>query len=136
MALAPSVVLYLICLLFGPQVAALFTRDPQVITQAALYMRSNNFDCMSLSFIFCINGYFNSMGYSWFTMFHSLLTTFAVRVPLTWLLSTMAGSTIFTIGLAPSVSSLVSLALCTFFYRRVAKQGPLLTISPAKCPPG
>lgn len=126
LALVPSVLAVLLCQLLGLQVAGLFTRDTQVMALAAEYMRSYTLDCITLSLVFCMGGYFNSMGYSWFTMFHSLLATFLFRVPLTWLLSRLPGAGLFTIGLAPPLATLVSLGMCLLFLRRVNRLGPAL----------
>ena len=122
MALVPSVLAYLLCFFSGTAVPALFSSDAQVNTLAAEYIRSNTLDCMLLSIVSCCNAYFNSCGYSWFTMAHSLFATFACRVPLVLLISGWSGFSMSAIGLAPPISTVVSIILCMLFLARLNRQ--------------
>lgn len=69
-----------------------------------------------------MNGFLNGGGYPLFTLIHSLLTTIAVRIPLSYLLSQAANASMFQIGLAAPTASLLSLAICEWFIIR--KFGP------------
>lgn len=42
---------------FAPLVTAVFSRDEAVILAAAQYLRSYSYDCILVSFVFCINSY-------------------------------------------------------------------------------
>lgn len=109
----------LICNLFtffkGDMLIGIFTDDPEVIECGRQYIKSYGIDQIMLSFVFIMNGYFNACGYSLFTMLHSLITTFAVRLPLTVLFSGFAGETLLYIGCSAPISSLVSIILCVIF---------------------
>lgn len=115
MALIPSVLICLYCQWFGGTLTALFTKDSQVVALGATYLRSYIFDVIMVAFIFCLNGYFNSRGYSWFSLVHSLVTTFAVRVPAAYLFSRVPDTSLYLIGWAAPLSTLASLALCLPF---------------------
>lgn len=115
MALIPSVLLIILCQFQGQTLASLFSTDPEVIMLADNYIRSYVTDCALVCFVFCMNGYFNGTGYSWFSMVHSLISTFLFRVPLSYIFSLISGSTLYTIGWAAPLSTLVSLILCIGF---------------------
>ena len=106
----------------GDLVISIFSSDPDVIENGRLYIKSYAFDQIALSFVFIMNGYFNSCGHSVFTMIHSLITTFAIRVPLALFFSKMAGATLLHIGIAAPVSSLASIIICIVFLMHQKKK--------------
>ena len=99
----------------GDLLVSIFSNDPEVIENGRLYIKSYGTDQIMLSFIFIMNGYFNACGHSVFTMAHSLITTFALRVPLTLIFSKIAEKTLLYIGMAAPISSLASIILCMIF---------------------
>ena len=108
--------------LHGENVIGLFSRDPEVMEHGRLYLKSYAFDQMMLSFVFIMNGYFNACGHSVFTMVHSLITTFLLRVPMTILFGRLPGATLLHIGIPAPVSSFVSLLICLVFLARLKKK--------------
>ena len=106
----------------GDLVISIFSKDPAIIENGRLYIKSYAFDQIALSFVFIMNGYFNACGHSVFTMVHSLIPTFAIRVPLTIIFSKMAGVTLFHIGLSAPLSSLASIILCVIFLMHQKKK--------------
>lgn len=103
---------------FAPEtLTGLFSRDPQVIHQAGLYLRNYTIDCMLVAFVFCANSFFSGCGYSLFSLIHSMLATFGVRVPLSWFLSRIPGITLLEMGYVPPLASCLSIALCLFYLR-------------------
>lgn len=107
-----------ICCQFAPEaLTALFSRDPQVIYQAGLYLKNYTIDCMLVAFIFCANAFFSGCGYSLFSLLHSMLATFGVRVPISWLLSRMSGVTLLEMGYVPPLASCISVILCSFYLK-------------------
>lgn len=108
--------------LFGAPMTSLFTSDPEVISQAALYLKTYSLDCVLVAVIFNMNGYFNGFGQTFFTMAHSLAATFLGRVPLTFLFSRMPGVTLFEMGLAVPGSTLISVILCIWYLQRMKRR--------------
>ncbi len=100
---------------FGESMTGLFTNDPEVIAEAAVYLKTYSLDCVLVAIVFNMNGYFNGFGQTFFTMAHSLAATFCGRVPLTFLFSRMAGVTLFEMGLAVPGSTLISVILCAWY---------------------
>lgn len=102
-------VLFFALMQLAPQAAMrVFTQDSGVILAGAGYLRSFSFDCILVCFVFCMNGFFNGCGHTTFTMFNNLLPTFLVRIPAAYLLSRIAGATLFEIGFAAPLASVVS----------------------------
>lgn len=95
----------------------IFTNDPAVIAVAAEYLRGYSIDCVLVSFVFCINSYFSGQGNSVFPMIHSMIATFLVRIPLSYLFSLIDPSSLFIMGFAPPISTFVSLLICIWYMR-------------------
>lgn len=96
---------------------AFFSKDPAVVTMAAEYMRGYSIDCILVSFVFCFNSYFSGQGNSIFPMIHSMITTFLFRIPLSYLFSRIDSSSLFIMGFAPPLSTVVSLLICIWYLR-------------------
>ncbi|MDL2327318.1 MATE family efflux transporter [Ruminococcaceae bacterium OttesenSCG-928-A11] len=122
MALVPSVLICVFCQFSGETLTALFGNDPEVIALAANYLRSYIVDVVMVAFVFSMNGYFNSCNKSWFSLVHSLITTFALRVPLAWLFSRVENTSLYLIGWAAPLSTLASLVLCLLFLVHLDRQ--------------
>ena len=120
-----TLLVFIITFFRGEWLVGIFTKDPDVIENGRLYLKTYGFDPVMLSFVFIMNGYFNACGHSVFTMAHSLITTFCLRVPMVWLFSRMAGATLLHIGIAAPVSSLVSILLCIIFLLRMRQKEAL-----------
>ena len=101
----------------GPLLLGIFSTDAEVISQGFLYMRSYILDCLLLCAVFCMNGFFNGCGKTFFTMAHSLFATFIIRVPLAWLFSSLESMGMFEIGLAAPIATAVSIALCLIYMK-------------------
>ena len=103
---------------FRPEtLTAFFTKDPAVVAMAAEYLRGYSIDCVIVSFVFCINSYFSGQGNLLFPMIHSLIATFLFRIPLSYWFSQIDSSSLFIMGFAPPVSTVVSLLICIWYLR-------------------
>lgn len=98
-------------------VTSIFTRDSAVIASAADYFRSYALDCVLVSFVFCMNSYFSGCGNSLVSFLHSMVATFGVRIPLTYLLSRGAEGNLYPMGLAAPAATVVSLIICLCYLR-------------------
>lgn len=107
------------CLLLSqwnaPGMVGLFTGDPQVVAQGALYLRSYSLDCVLVCFVFCMNAFFSGGGHTLFPLIHSLVSTCLVRIPLSWLLIHAARPSMLYIGFAAPAASFLSVLLCQWF---------------------
>ena len=88
-----------------------------LVAMAADYLRGYSIDCIVVSFVFCINSYFSGQGNSLFPMIHSLIATFLFRIPLSYWFSQIDSSSLFIMGFAPPISTVVSLLICIWYLR-------------------
>lgn len=96
---------------------SIFTNDAPVIELGAEYLHGYSIDCIIVSFVFCINSYFSGQGNSLFPMVHSLIATFLFRIPLSWIFSHIAPTSLFPMGFAPPLATMVSLAICLWYMK-------------------
>lgn len=109
-------ILTFVATFFFPEIlAAAFEKNPEVIAAAARYQRGCAAEHLFISVFFCMLGYFNGLGKTDFVMFQGIFTAFAVRIPLSYLLSRGASPDLFKIGLAVPASALVSFLLCLIY---------------------
>jgi len=101
--------------LWPGSLTGLFSKDPEVIANGAMYLRSYVLDSLLVSFVFVMNSYFSGSGKSLVSMIHSLVATFGVRIPFSYFLSRMEGVTMFQLGFSAPAASLLSLIVC-FIY--------------------
>lgn len=95
----------------------IFTSEAPVIELGAEYLHGYSIDCIIVSFVFCINSYFSGQGNSLFPMVHSLIATFLFRIPLSWIFSHIAPTSLFPMGFAPPLATMVSLAICLWYLK-------------------
>lgn len=93
----------------------IFAKEQDVIAAAGEYLRSYSIDCILVSITFCLNGYLCGIGKSTVTFMHNLISIFAVRVPLAFVLSRAFSETLFPMGLASPAGSVVSIIILTLY---------------------
>ncbi|MDR1588996.1 MAG: MATE family efflux transporter [Oscillospiraceae bacterium] len=99
-------------------VVRILTTDPGVVEESVRYLYPFAWDCLLVAFIFCMNGFFNGCGKTFFAMMHETSVAFFVRIPVTYVVKNYVSSaTLFHIGVATPAASLVSLAACLIYYR-------------------
>lgn len=101
----------LVCLtswLFTDGLTGIFTADPAVMALAGTYLRSYSIDCIIVGITFCANGALCGLGRSLVPFAHNIISIFTVRIPLAWLLSRAYPDSLFPMGLACPLGSLVS----------------------------
>ena len=108
----------------GDWLASIFAKDPEVVSAAWEYLKAYAIDTLLVSFYFCFNGYFNGLGQTRFVMIQGLIGAFCVRLPFSYWMSRLEPVSLFRIGLAIPLSSVVQIALCSgwFVYIHSAKR--------------
>ncbi|MCR4742169.1 MAG: MATE family efflux transporter [Treponema sp.] len=96
----------------GDLLAAIFSKDKEVIAAAHSYLKAYAIDTLFVSFLFCFIGYFNGCGRTTFVMIQGIVGAFCVRIPVSYLMSLTANPSLFRIGLATPSSTLVQIILC------------------------
>lgn len=108
--------------LFPEVLPAIFTTDGQVIRAAGLYMRTYSVDCILVSFVFSFNNYFSGCGNAVISMIHNVIATFAVRIPVTLVMSRLPGASLLHMGLAAPAASLLSIIICAGYFLWLRKK--------------
>lgn len=107
-----AVVLSWLSFFHGSRLAGIFVRDPAVIRAAADYLKAYAIDTLLVSFHFCFAGYFSGCGRTRFVLVQGVAGAFGVRIPFSYLMSRRQPLSLFRVGLATPLSSLVQLILC------------------------
>jgi len=95
----------------------LFTPDAEVIYHGVLYLRTYSIDCILVTFVFTLNGFYSGCGRTGFTLFNSLASTFLVRVPAVFFISLLPGVTLLHIGVAAPAASAIQVLLQLLYFR-------------------
>lgn len=106
----------------GDHMAGIFSSDPQVIAAAADYLKAYAIDCMFTAVFFCFTGFYNGIGMTKFVMIQGIVGALGVRVPVSYIMSRLPQTSLFKIGLATPMSSVVELLLCLLCYLIIRKK--------------
>lgn len=112
-----GLVFFAISNLSPEMIPSLFTKDPEVCARCALYVKAYSIDCVLTGFTFCLASMFMGCGKSGFVMAQDLISTFAVRVPVSYVMSRMAGVTLYQIGLAAPAASLLAILMLLLYLK-------------------
>ena len=98
-------------------VVGIFTDDPNVIISGGQYLRAYIWDTGLAGIHFCFSGFFCACGYSIISFIHNVCSILLARIPLSYLFSINYPDTLFPMGIATPIGSLVSVIICVGFYR-------------------
>lgn len=112
----------------GDILAGIFSGDREVVLAAADYLRAYAIDCLLVSFMFCMTGFFNGCGKTAFVMVQGIAGAFGVRIPVSYMMSRLTPVSLFKIGLATPLSTLLQILLCGI-YLKVLSRSALLNPS-------
>ena len=120
-----AILMFYLAFFRGDLLAGIFSKDSEVITAAADYLRSYGIDCLLTPIFFCFIGFYNGIGMTRFVMAQGIVSAFCVRVPVSWLMSRRVPVSLFHIGLATPCSSALQIALCLSFMAYLRKKDVL-----------
>lgn len=118
---AIGVCMCLITYFHGNILAGIFSSDAEVIAAAADYLRAYALDCLLTAVFFCYTGFYNGIGRTKFVMIQGIAGAFCVRIPVSYFMSLQPNASLFHIGLATPLSSLLQLILCVGFMLIVSR---------------
>ena len=93
-------------------VIGLFTDNTKVILLGGQYMSSYVWDCIFAGIHFCFSGYFCAYGLSGISFIHNSISIICARIPLAYLASIYFVDTLFPMGIAAPVGSILSVIIC------------------------
>ena len=124
MSLVVGVFMAWLSFFHGDLLAGLFARDEAVIAAAADYLKAYAIDCLLVSVMFCMIGYFNGCGKTLFVMLQGIAGAFGVRIPVSLLMSRIKPVSLFKVGLATPCSSVVQIILCVGYFLLLSRRKP------------
>lgn len=111
------------CCLVTHPIIGLFNDDPDVIRLGAQYLRSYSFDCALAGIHFCFSGFFCAYGYSMVSFIHNIASIILVRIPGAYLASKLCPDSLFEMGMAAPLGSLLSALICAGVYLAFRRRG-------------
>ena len=120
-SLAVGIVIGYFTFFHGDVLAGIFAKDAAIIAPAAEYLKAYAIDCVLTAFLFCFIGYFNGCGNTTFVMIQGIIGGICVRLPVSWAMSKMMPVSLFRIGLATPISTVVQIVLCVGFFAIVQR---------------
>ena len=122
MSLVVGVFMAWLSFFHGDLLAGLFARDEAVIAAAADYLKAYAIDCLLVSVMFCMIGYFNGCGKTLFVMLQGIAGAFGVRIPVSLIMSRIKPVSLFKVGLATPCSSVVQIILCVGYFLLLSRR--------------
>lgn len=113
--------MFLASFFHGAELAGLFTPDQAVCQAAADYLRSYSVDCVIVGFNFSMMGYLNGMGRTGFVALQGILSTFLVRIPVSWLMSKIPDVSLFQVGFATPLATAFAIVITVIYLRYIGK---------------
>ncbi len=115
-AFIAGIIMGIFSFFFGSLLSNIFSKENTVILASHSYLKAYAIDCMLTAILFCFVGYFNGCGKTLFVMIQGIVGAFFVRIPVVYLMSQIDNASLFTIGLATPISSMVQIILCLIAY--------------------
>lgn len=111
-----GIIVSVYCQFMPHTLVRLFTKDEAVIIAGCQYLRSYSLDCMLAGIHFCFSGYFCGYGKSSISFIHNFASIVLVRIPGAYFASKLFADTLFPMGIAVPMGSLLSALICIAFY--------------------
>lgn len=109
---------------FAPEtILRIFSGEEPVIRLGSQYLRAYVFDCVFAGVHFCFSGYFCAYGKSMYSFIHNLLSIILVRIPGAYLASVYFPDTLYPMGWAAPLGSLLSAVVCVGMFVWFRKRG-------------
>jgi Na+-driven multidrug efflux pump len=110
---------FVLCQFVSEQLVSLFLHDdPVAVTLGGQYLRSYSLDTLFAGIQFCFSGFFSAYGKAFYSFIHNLISILLVRIPGAALASRYFPDTLYPMGLAAPLGSLLSSVICVFLYIR------------------
>lgn len=106
----------------APQIVAIFEKNTDVIVAGSQYLKSYVFDCVLAGIHFCMSGYFCAIEKSGVSFLHNFVSIIFARVPIAYLASKMFVDSLYPMGFAAPIGSLVSVGVCIVAYIIINKR--------------
>lgn len=109
-------IMCLLCQFIPGTFVGIFTKEILVIEAGTLYLMSYAVDCIFAGVHFVFSGYFCGIGKSGISFIHNLISILIMRIPGAYLTSIWFKDTLYPMGWAAPLGSLISAIICIAFY--------------------
>ncbi len=116
MALLSGSIMAILAFFGGDLLSKIFSNNLEVIVYSHQYLKAYAIDTILTALLFCFIGYFNGCGKTIFVMIQGIIGAFCVRIPIVFVMSQLDNTSLFLIGLATPISSMVQIILCIVAY--------------------
>lgn len=106
----------------GAWLAHFFAKDMDVCYAAADYLKSYSIDCVIVGFNFCMMGYLNGNGKTGFVALQGILSTFLIRIPVSYAMSKVEGVSLFQVGFATPLATAFAIIITVLYVIRFEKK--------------
>lgn len=103
----------------------LFTRDAAVLAAGCAYLRSYSFDTLFAAVHFCFSGYFCGDQKAGISFLHNITAILLIRIPGAYLAGVYFPDSLYPMGWAAPLGSLLSALICVGFYIYFGRQEKL-----------
>ena len=100
----------------APYILRIFTSDSAVILSGSEYLKSYIFDCIFAGIHFSFTGYFAALQKSYIGFIHNMIAIIFIRIPGSYFASLYYPMTLFPMGMAAPLGSLLSVVICVGAY--------------------
>ena len=108
-----GIFVFVLCQFASEQIVSAFARNQEnVIHLGGQYLRAYALDCIFAGVHFCFSGFFTAFGKSMYSFVHNIISVAAVRIPGAYLASVLFPATLYPMGLAAPMGSLLSVIIC------------------------
>ncbi len=120
---ASGLIFTISCQFFAETILGFFVKDePEVILLGGQYLRAYVPDCMFAGIHFCFSGYFCAYQKSMISFAHNLAAIILVRIPGAYYASEWFPDSLYPMGLAAPLGSVLSAVICIIFYMILKKE--------------
>lgn len=110
-----GLVMFAVSFTNGVWLAHFFAKDLDVCAAAADYLKSYSIDCVIVGFNFCMMGYLNGNGKTGFVALQGILSTFLVRIPVSYAMSLVEGVSLFQVGFATPLATVFAIIITALY---------------------
>lgn len=112
----------LYCQFFPGTFVGRFTKDSQVLLAGCAYLQSYSFDVLFAGIHFCFSGYFCGDEKSIISFIHNLVAIVCIRIPGAYLAGKWFPHSLYPMGWAVALGSVLSALICLGFYLYYGKR--------------
>ncbi len=106
----------ILCQFISPELISIFTDKEVVINFGTQYLMSYGFDCMLAGVHFCFSGFFCAYNLSIVSFLHNVASIVLMRIPGAYFASKWYPDTLYPMGWAAPLGSLISALICVVAY--------------------